>query len=336
MKMQHVHKRTIRRLGSLVLGLTALLAVLSLHPVVSLAQTSDSDEKQQRFRERIVKSWKWKPRSGVGLTTEKYAREYLARYFDSQGEWKGDSAGIGSQHVLADTSLVLFQTSRLDIIVLPLSGVEHNWVVVVRRDTGEVVLNDNFTCGTYESHFEFVDVDGEAPLELLNVGSGSCASQFSAQSFRIYELTEWAKLLEQRGVADYGGQCPKIVNQLIEPYPRRQERDSKGHLSFEFRVSYGLVMKHDEGYCAPSKPHAVLKRTCEYIAEERRFKCSDDVVDAHTMTLPEIKTAGKWTDNADNIRWVLENSQVLRARGFRFPSGFLERLPRHLPKGSGD
>jgi hypothetical protein len=335
MKMQRFHKRTIRRLGNLWLGFTALLVGLCLQPVVSLAQTSDSDEEQHDFRERIVKSWKWKPRRGIGLTTEEYAREYLARYFDGSGQWKGEKGSIRLPHGLAKTSFVLFQSPSVDILVYEAKGTPDG-VLVVKRQTGEVLLEDIGGCPVWRRRFKFVDIDGKKPLEMEYRVTAGCASQLSTQTFQVYGLSKWAKLLEQRGVADYGGQCPKIVNQLIEPYPRRQERDSKGHLSFEFRVSYGLVMKHDEGYCAPSKPHAVLNRTCEYIAEERRFECSDEVVDAHTMTLPEIKTAGKWTDNADNIRWVLENSQELRARGFRFPRGFLERLPRHLAEGSGD
>lgn len=334
--MQHAHRHAVRKLGTVVLGLAALIAGLCMHPVASLAQTTHSDEKQKSFREKIIKSWKWKPRSGIGLTTEEYAREYLARYFDSSGEWKGDSAGIGSWQVFAKTPVVLFQTSSLDIVVLPLSGVEHDWVVVVRRDTGEVVLNDNFACGTYESRYEFVDVDGKAPLELLRRNRGSCASQLTSQWVRIYGVSEWATTLDQRGLTDRGGQCPKIVNQLIEPYPLRRKRNPKGHLAFEFRISYGLVMRHDEGYCALSEPRAVIHRTCEYRVDRGQFECSDKVVDAHVLVLPDIKTSYKWTDSAKNIRWVLDNAEELRTRGFRFPEGFLERLPRHLPEGSHD
>lgn len=333
--MQHVHSHAVRKLGTVVLGLAALITGLCLHPVASLAQTSDSDEKQQSFREKIIKSWKWKPRSGIGLTTEEYAREYLARYFDSSGEWKGKRHVIRLYSGLSQTPLVLFQSPSVDILVYATKG-EPDGVIVVKRQTSEVVLADTHGCPVWKRRFKFVDIDGKEPLELEYKVTAGCASQFSTQSFRVYGLSKWTNILEQRGVADYGGRCPKIINQLRDPYPSRRTRDPHGHLSFEFRISYGLVMRHDEGYCAPSKPQAVVQRSCEYLAEKARFECSDKVVDAHTLTLPELKTAGKWTHNADNIRWILDNSDELAARGFRFPEGFLERLPRHLPEGSDD
>lgn len=334
--MQHGSRRTIRGLGVVVLGLTALLAVQLLCPVVSLAQAPESDTEQQSFRKQVIKSWKWEPGRGIGLTTEAYAEKYLARYFDSSGDWKGKSAGIGSYNDLVENPFVLFQSESVDIVVRPLSGVAHDAVVVVERQSGDVVLYVDFSCGDYKSRFEFVDVDGKAPLELLQSSDGSCASQFLSQSFRVYELSEWAELLEQRGIADFAGRCPKFMNQLIEPYPSRRKRDATGQLTLEFRLWYGLSMRQDEGYCAPSEPRTVIKRTCEYRDVKGRFECSDQVVDAHSFALSDLKTAYSWRDNADNIRWVLENADELRDKGFRFPEGFLERLPRHLPEGSQD
>jgi hypothetical protein len=84
-------------------------------------------------------------------------------------------------------------------------------------------------------------------------------------------------------------------------------------------------------YCAPSDPKTIIRRTCEYEKEAAQYKCTDQTVAPHTLELSDLKTCSNWEANADNIRWVLENADELRARGFRFPKGFLERLPRHLP-----
>jgi hypothetical protein len=304
---------------------------MCLAPDISLAQTAGRPEIQEDFRKRVVRSWRWKPKSGIGLTTTKYARDYLlSHYFDSSGQWKGASGGL-SREALLNTPLVLFQSRSLDIIVLPLRHASHERVVVVDRQSLEVYLNDRLTCGTYRSSYEFIDVEGDSQLELLRTTDGVCANHMTLQQVYIYGLTEWTQLLGQRAVAVLAGKCPKFINELVEPFPHRMLRDKKGRLTVEFRVSFGLLMKHETGYCALSDPRTVIRRVCEYRAKSERYECTDDTIDAHTLVLSELKTCSNWEDNADNIRWVLENADELRARGFRFPKGFLERLPRHLP-----
>ena len=304
---------------------------ICLAPDISVAQAADRPEIQEDFRKRVVRSWRWKPKSGIGLTTTKYARDYLlSRYFDNSGAWKGEHARI-SRAALTEQPLVLFQSESLDIVVLPLNYVDHDRVVVVDRKSSDVVLHDYLSCGTYRSSYEFIDVDGDSPLELLRKTDGVCANMMSTQSISIYGLTEWNKLLEMREVALETGKCPKFISELVEPFPHRMLRDKKGRLTLEFRVSFGLLMRHDSGYCEPSDPRTVIRRVCEYRAKSERYECTDHTIDAHTLALSDIKTCWNWEDNADNIRWVLENADELRARRFRFPKGFLERLPRHLP-----
>jgi hypothetical protein len=86
-----------------------------------------------------------------------------------------------------------------------------------------------------------------------------------------------------------------------------------------------------DGYCAPSEAKSSMRRICEYKPEVARYECADQVVDLHTLVLSDLKTNSNWESNAETIRWVLQHAEELEARGFRFPDGFLERLPRHLP-----
>jgi hypothetical protein len=235
------------------IALALFVVGICLAPDISVAQTTDRPEIQEDFRKRVVRSWRWKPKSGIGLTTTEYARDYLlSHYFNSSGEWKGESPALSRKSILK-TPLVLFQSKGLDIIVLPRGQTQASdyGVIVLRRDSAEIVERDDTACSSFDSRWEFMNADGAKPLELMQVvENGGCASQLTVEAFRLYDATEGNLLLRQKEVADYGGRCPKFMSHILEPIPHGRTRDSSGYLTFEFRVWFRIFQKHETGYCA--------------------------------------------------------------------------------------
>jgi hypothetical protein len=300
---------------------------------MAVAQSSDGKQREQSFRQKVVESWGWKPGSGIGLTTTEYARDYILSHYHDNSRQEGEFLGRSRAYFMK-TPLVLFQSKDLDVLVLPRRSTHSSpyGVAVLRRSSAEIVESDIGACGKVEGHWEFVDADGQEPLELMNTASGACGSGMTAEVFQLFDSRNGSLLLSQQAVADYGGRCPKLLSRIIGPIPDRQTRDASGHLVFELRLWFKLFTKHRGGRkCAPSKPKTIIRRTCTYQPKSADYECDDEALDEHVFSLPDIKTGTTWQGNADNLRWVLENAVELRARGFRFPSGFLERLPRHLP-----
>jgi hypothetical protein len=312
---------SIKRFACAVL---ATLAV-SLVAATTVAQESSSDERDearaQAFRKGIVERWGWRPNYGVALTTTQYARKYLAERPESYGDYFF-RANVGPSRV------VLFQTDELDIWASGRTGVFYS---VIERDSGKVLADNGleFNPSPGDLDARFVDVDSAPPFEFYVEGYTNGGTGLAGSLLRIYDLKNgFDPMLEASGQFD-AHNCPELQPRLGGHTPKGASIGA----SITIDHSYVLALKAKSGwsmFCQMIQDKTTWKRHCSFNSAERAFQCREELIESATLNLQTLKLGG-WQENAKNIRWVIENADMLEKKGFRFPEGFLERLPRHLP-----
>jgi hypothetical protein len=306
----------------LLLGCVIAMVCLTGLPTASAQEkpTLVDSENAKTFRKDVIDAWNWEPNGGVSLTTTEYALDYVGRYDEKKyGYLTSDLHG-----------LVLFQTATHDIPVFKWGSDE--FFLVIERSSGEIAAS---TAGhRYGERMRFVDVDGAAPVELQRITNGTGGTGLWGRSYRIYDLTGgFDTMLEVEGYTD-DNRCPDVQPRFKEPDKdtRLAVNDiSKTPKVRRFRMQAQLRFASCEDMDA--RPEFVLE--CRFDEESRTFECEDTFVTTVTLTLKDLEGTDPQA-TAKNIRWVLSNADELRESGFRFPKGFLEKLPRRLPEGSGD
>lgn len=306
----------------LLLGCYAFAAVSLAEPSNAGAQEKlrfENPKWTAGFRNNVVKEWNWKPNQGVSLTTTEYAIDYVQRYAEEAEALTNELRG-----------LVLFQTATHDIVVYQWTS--EMFFFVAERSSGEIVANR--AGHRYDEDLRFVDVDGSAPLELQRVTSGTSGTGLWNRWYRVFDLASgFDTMLEVEGFTDLHG-CPEVQPRFESPdkNPGLATNDvSKKPKLRRFRMWAQLKWAG----CGDMDAHPEFIRECEFVDKSRKFDCEDTFVSTATVSFEDMKEADSRT-TANNIRWVLENADKLRAKGFRFSEGFLERLPRHLREGGQD
>jgi hypothetical protein len=307
--------------GALLLGLLTLTGADDPNKqwaTVGEPPTGTSAE----FRTKVVREWKWRPNYGVVLTTTEYARKHLEkREYTSGGRGTVQGTLISE---LNPYKLVLFQTDHLDIVVskVPTEDIK---VAIIERQTGKYLvraLNGGVDRGI---RGEFVDVDQSPPFELSYYSWSSGGAGLTLYRYRLFDLRSGLEpMLDIAGRFDLHG-CPEA-----QLKPLRGDVDEKdGRVTVHSRTN--LMLKSSPyAHCATAGVEAHQRHDCEFDAERRAYECTVNASKTDTIGLDNVKLGG-WQSNAENIRWVLDHSDRLKSLGFRYPDGFLERLPRHLP-----
>lgn len=278
---------------------------------------ADSEHAAQ-FREDVVDSWNWKPDQGVGLTTTKYALDYVGRY-------KAKKYGPLARELVG---LVLFQTATHDIPVFQWGP--DKYFLVIERSSREIVAS---AAGhRYDENLRFVDVDGEAPPELQRISSGTNATGQWWKWYRVYDLAGgFDTLLEVEGYTD-DQRCPDVQ-------PRIKESDKTPNLATNdvaktpklrrFRMGAELKLAG----CTAIDARPEFTRECRFDDSSRTFECKDSFSETVRLKFEDIESDSAET-TAKNVRWVLKNTDELRKHGFRLSDGFLDRLRSYLAEDS--
>jgi hypothetical protein len=281
---------------------------------------AEADESQAReFRLRVVNEWGWHPDSGIALTTTNYARDYLEeRNYDPAGQPRL------VEH-LNPNKLVLFQSKHLDFVVSHITT-EGDILAVVERGSGEYLLHTLNRLVDRTIRARFVDIDQSAPFEFKYYAKKSGGAGKSTYRFRIYDVRKRLEpLLELDGVYD-DHSCPDAQMRPL----RGTVNTENGAVTVISETS--LMMRTGPWrYCTGAGVTTSQKHECLFEKGRRRYECKIQPLTVEVISLQDLKQ-GPWPENAENIRWVIENASRLEVLGFRFPDEFLERLPRHLPR----